>query len=361
MQNVLELSKEIDSLQRERVDDHVKFQQELLKFADAERRARVAKYKLGMQVVDILKSRGVDIGVVQVCIIFGLCQPSNHLTIQPSIHPTIHPSNHPTIQFILSHIKYDLLQLSYLCRAVKIQEVQMVVASTTSSSVLSPRPYELLDPEMSSQGPGPGQGQGLAANRIGAPAAYPAPADTLFRYTADDPSRGIAYNNCEPAGMGMGIVPGPGGGTRLDAEALRHLDYTEPPRSKPLASVRSGRSGGLRSVRSGRRVKKDVLDRDESDSIISSVSTHRSGRPQKVPRSKGSRNPRHATITAENLAILNRLNGDRSGPGMDEEGDNNMGNYKYDREPSRQQVQRTKQSDQIVTSGMASWWPNLFV
>ena len=229
----------------------------------------------------------------------------------------------------------------------------MVVASTTSSSVLSPRPYELLDPEMSSQGQGPGQG--LAANRIGAP-AYPAPVDTSFRYTADDTSRGIAYNNCEPTGIGN--VPG---GTRLDAEALRHLNYSEPPRSKPLASVRSGRSGGLRSVRSGRRAKKDVLDRDDSDSIISSVSTHRSGRPHKVPRSKGSRNPRHATITAENLAILNRLNGDRSGPGVEEEDDNNMGNYKYDREPSRQHVQRTKQSDQIVTSGMASWWPNLFV
>ena len=72
---------------------------------------------------------------------------------------------------------------------------------------------------------------------------------------------------------------------------------------------RSVRSGSVKSRESRRRTQ--ALERDETESVISSVSTHRSGRSQNSSSIK--RKGQKSQITAENLALLNRLNGDDDG------------------------------------------------
>jgi hypothetical protein len=81
------------------------------------------------------------------------------------------------------------------------------------------------------------------------------------------------------------------------------------------------------------------------------VSTHRSGRSSGNPKSARGGNytraasnkpSKHATITAENLAILNRLNGDDD---------------RYDPE----EVSKTKESNEQAEGQKAAWWPNFLL
>ena len=72
---------------------------------------------------------------------------------------------------------------------------------------------------------------------------------------------------------------------------------------------RSVRSGSVKSRESRRRTQ--ALERDETESVISSVSTHRSNRSHNSSSAK--RKGQKSQITAENLALLNRLNGDDDG------------------------------------------------
>ena len=155
-------------------------------------------------------------------------------------------------------------------------------------------------------------------------------------------------NNTHQGSNGIEYSLIPPGTNRLDADALKvneeiykhqigvglgtgHdiIPPISPSRTGTLSGLRNSRSrsGGSRGgSRSGGSVKSSEsrrrgnrsMDRDENESIISSVSTHRSTKSAgiAVVLSGGNnvkyekKNKKSSAITAENLAILNRLNGD---------------------------------------------------
>lgn len=147
---------------------------------------------------------------------------------------------------------------------------------------------------------------------------------------------------------------------RLDAEALeaneaiyRHqmlegglgTGHSIPsPTRNGLTSNRSrSRNGSIKSGNSRRR-RKQTLDRDETESIVSSVSTHRSGRTNGSMSSWINRKQKSSKITAENLAILNRMN--------DGESDNNI--------HSNAQPNPATSHDRKNAAEDGFWWPTLF-
>lgn len=116
----------------------------------------------------------------------------------------------------------------------------------------------------------------------------------------------------------------------------------------------ASRSGSVKSRESRRRSQ--ALERDETDSVISSVSTHRSGRS--TNSTSWVKRKQKTQITAENLAILNRLNGDDEGAGT---GGGEGGAPKVrvsDRgQPTPTTSRKTKTTEEAPA---ASWWPKLF-
>lgn len=90
-------------------------------------------------------------------------------------------------------------------------------------------------------------------------------------------------------------------------------------------SIRSNQSRRILSMSPGKKRGKQAMERDETESVISSVSTHRSVKSlastsmswfrnqngEKIM--KNSKRNSGGAITAENLAILNILNGDEPG------------------------------------------------
>ena len=122
----------------------------------------------------------------------------------------------------------------------------------------------------------------------------------------------------------------------------------------------ASRSGSVKSRESRRRSQ--ALERDETESVISSVSTHRSGRS--ANSTSWVKRKQKTQITAENLAILNRLNGDDEGNGAGGGGggvDGGAGAPKV-RAPDRGQPtpatsRKTKTTEEAP---VASWWPKLF-
>ena len=191
------------------------------------------------------------------------------------------------------------------------------------------------------------------------------------------------------AGQVPYVTPPPSSSQRLDAESLRaneeiyrlqqaveslglgtgHAPPSPARGGLLLASTLSrsrsqSRSGSVNSRDSRRRNR--ALERDDNESMISSVSTHRSGRSQKsgaVPPS-GAKRKLKSQITAENLAILNRLNGDDDGDNGAAEGDGGNaarapgGGAARARQttPTPTTSRRTKTTEETP----ASWWPRLF-
>lgn len=92
-------------------------------------------------------------------------------------------------------------------------------------------------------------------------------------------------------------------------------------------SIRSNQSRRLLSMSPGKRRGKQAMERDETESVISSVSTHRSVKSsaslsmswfrnvdgEKVQKSSKNRSNGGSAITAENLAILNAMSNDDKG------------------------------------------------
>lgn len=95
--------------------------------------------------------------------------------------------------------------------------------------------------------------------------------------------------------------------------------------------------------RRNKSVSRDLLDRDDTDSVISSVSTHRSNRSPKKYHSSKKNSP---GITKESLDMLN-----------DERGDSPQSKGE-----SKKNVRRTKQVDpETAEIDILKWWDNLFV
>ena len=120
--------------------------------------------------------------------------------------------------------------------------------------------------------------------------------------------------------------------------------------SNKINLLRSSQKSG--SVKSGesRRKHSATLERNETESIISSVSTHRSQRLNKL---KNNNNKMQSQITAENLAILNKMN-------EDEEGQHDTtGDFSKTR-PTNQQLDSDVRKTKTIEETTVSWWPKLF-
>ena len=105
------------------------------------------------------------------------------------------------------------------------------------------------------------------------------------------------------------------------------------------------------SVKSRESRRKKTLERDETESVISSVSTHRSGRSHRSAASSTKR-PLKSQITAENLAILNRLNGDDVVPDVGV----GVAKARHKAAPTPATSRKMKTTEEAA----ASWWPRLF-
>ena len=126
-------------------------------------------------------------------------------------------------------------------------------------------------------------------------------------------------------------------------------------------SIQSSGSRRKLSLFPGKKRGKKAMERDESESVISSVSTHRSGKSvgaasvswfgksrEEIPSDERKAG---GAITAENLAILNKMNNDGTTI-------RDIPINRPDRRPSRQQ--KTPGDRNINTSNDNSWWPKLF-
>lgn len=147
-------------------------------------------------------------------------------------------------------------------------------------------------------------------------------------------------------------------GDKLDYAALQAMDaaYLALQAAEVEPSVLRGRRPG--SVRSNdsrmsrmlsismKKRGKQAMERDETESVITSVSTHRSGRSlnSQKSRNKSQSNRRCNAITAENLAILNRINGDGLGSAYDF--------------PSEDSKRNPKTSPEKTNNN--EWWPKIF-
>lgn len=230
VESVLNLSGEVDDANRARQEDQTKFKQEVLRHGENEKALRASKYRMGMQVVELLKIRGVNNSV---------CQELNSHIANACVTPTL-PS---------------LLATSF--------------ASSSSSS------QGLLDPHA------------------------PSTENKSSGETEADGRRIHVHHTTAASPLSAGRDDA----TTSGSSSRRHH--------------RAGKSPG-------RRRRSEVLDRDETESIISSVSTHRSGASTSAAMSKSSsmhhsrHNKAHSTpITAETLALLDKQNneGGRGGGG----------------------------------------------
>ena len=111
-------------------------------------------------------------------------------------------------------------------------------------------------------------------------------------------------------------------------------------------SIKSG------SVKSGesRRKQSATLERNETESVISSVSTHRSGRSKNKLKNN---NKIQSQITAENLAILNKMN-------ADEDREHGTAGDCSKIRPSSQQLDYAVKKTKTIEETTVSWWPKLF-
>ena len=103
------------------------------------------------------------------------------------------------------------------------------------------------------------------------------------------------------------------------------------------------------------------MERDETESVISSVSTHRSTKSNGISAAswfgslREEKSDEHkklgVAITAENLAILNKMNND----------DTTLRDILITRPPRRPSRQQESPDDKnIIVSNDANWWPTIF-
>ena len=148
----------------------------------------------------------------------------------------------------------------------------------------------------------------------------------------------------------------------LRGDSALHLGRSGSVRGGPK-SIRSNQSRKLLSQSPGKRRGKQAMERDETESVISSVSTHRSVKSsaslsmswfrnvdgEKVQKSSRNRTNGGSAITAENLAILNAMN------------DNDQGKIPtpIERPQGRVGVNKQLKTPDSVNND-STWWPKLF-
>ena len=65
IESVVNLSNEVDEVQRTRFDDTLKFKQEMLRHSEEDKASRRVKYQLGLSIIELLKAKNVDTLILQ--------------------------------------------------------------------------------------------------------------------------------------------------------------------------------------------------------------------------------------------------------------------------------------------------------
>ena len=65
IESVVNLSNEVDEVQRARYDDNLKFKQEMLRHSEEDKTARRLKYRIGLGIIDLLKAKNCDALILQ--------------------------------------------------------------------------------------------------------------------------------------------------------------------------------------------------------------------------------------------------------------------------------------------------------
>ena len=250
VESVLLLSGEVDDLQKEKAEEQLKFKEELSKYNDFDKKLRTTKYRLGMQIIDVLNSNKVDPIIVQdiQLIVTKASMYGSRSNDDKNITNNNNNNNHHQDSNIINDNKISSSQRSnfdnQLYAALKSNVQQQ--KTTKNEEIYIERKFSTL-------------------------------------------------------------------------ESLRDSDYNrnddiKKSKSGEMSENRSSDGRSRRGKSPGRRRKKDVLEREETDSIISSVSTHRSGKSSytnktsQSNKSKKSNKSNGFELTKEALDKLNNIN-----------------------------------------------------
>lgn len=252
VESVLLLSSEVDDLQKEKADEQAKFKEEISKFADFEKKLRTTKYRLGMQIIDILNTNKVNPVVVQ--------------DIQLLV----------TKASMFGSRSIDEKNIS------NPDESQSKATLTNTNTSLNEKPN--FDNQL-----------------------YAALKSNVQKTKTQEAYVERKYSTLE---------------TLRDKDKDRN-DNLKKTKSGDILENRSSDGRSRRGKSPGRRRKKDVLEREETDSIISSVSTHRSGKSSYTNKTSQSNKSKKSTksngfeLTKEALDKLNNINQSHNSDGRD--------------------------------------------
>lgn len=65
IESVVNLSNEVDEVQRTRFDDTLKFKQEIMRHSEEDKTSRRVKYQMGLSIIELLKAKNVDTLILQ--------------------------------------------------------------------------------------------------------------------------------------------------------------------------------------------------------------------------------------------------------------------------------------------------------
>lgn len=243
VESVLLLSSEVDDLQKERAEEQAKFKEEISKCADFEKKLRTTKYRLGMQIIDILNTNKVNPVVVQ------------------------------DIQLLVTKASM------FGSRSIDEKNISNQDESQSKATITNTNTSLNEKPNFDNQ-------------------LYAALKSNVQKTKTQEAYVERKYSTLE---------------TLRDKDKDRN-DNLKKTKSGDILENRSSDGRSRRGKSPGRRRKKDVLEREETDSIISSVSTHRSGKSSYTNKTSQSNKSKKSTksngfeLTKEALDKLNNIN-----------------------------------------------------
>jgi len=250
VESVLLLSGEVDDLQKEKAEEQLKFKEEISKYNDFDKKLRTTKYRLGMQIIDVLNNQKIDPIVIQ--------------DIQLLVTKASMYGSRSNDDKIISNSNSNNNQDNSIINDNKISS-----SSSSQRSNIDNQLYAALKSNVQQQKT---KNEEMYIER--------------------------KFSTLE---------------TLRDSDNNRNDDIKKS-KSGEMSENRSSDGRSRRGKSPGRRRKKDVLEREETDSIISSVSTHRSGKSSytnktnQSNKSKKSNKSNGFELTKEALDKLNNIN-----------------------------------------------------
>jgi hypothetical protein len=322
-ENVISMSNEVDEVQKERVEIQDQFREDALKFAEDRERLEESKRRMGDNIVKILIDKDIDASIVQevMAVISAETMPddghdspyshtvNNALAMGPGITPAKsammtprHSMNTPYSMSSTPSTPYEDTSPMFTSsslqqgRGSQMGGKKSLHRDRKSNSGTGVSPYALLDTYTDALKSGIQTADSGSSPQTDMPEQSVADIDFNDDQISQVPANLPMRNVDSPEAQERSGRPSMGGG--LTANALSALMFSSKDQgdddtrsrkssrsrlSRLSGRHRNGDNGDLsetasRRSRSRGRKKSEALDRDETMSQISSVSTHRSAK-----------------------------------------------------------------------------------